>query len=212
MPTTTVTFPEPDLPPFRPDAAFMARVDAATIELPLARRVRFVQELGIKEVQAELLAEERENADFFEAVCAAGVEARTAAAWIAGDVDKHLKRRNIGLAESSLSASRLSRLIGLVESGAVSRNGARELLEAVLDRDEEPEALAAELGLEQEDNSDELIRLIAGITEENPQAAQQIRSGDLKPLGFLVGQVMKASGGKADPKQVQTLLRRQFGI
>jgi aspartyl-tRNA(Asn)/glutamyl-tRNA(Gln) amidotransferase subunit B len=116
------------------------------------------------------------------------------------------------LSTSPLSAPRLARLIALVESGTVSRNGARELLEAVLDRDGEPEALAAELGLEQEDTTEELVGLIAGITAEHPQAVEQIRSGDLKPLGFLVGQVMKASGGRADPKQVQSLLRRQFEI
>ncbi len=205
-------FPEPDLPPFRPTPDFLGKVDEALIELPLARRTRFVEELGVKEVQADLLTEERATADFFEATVAAGVEAAAAAAWICGDVQKHLKRREIALGESSLSPARLAALIKLVEENTVNRNGAREVLEAVLDEDKDPAEIVAERGLEQEDNSAELEALIAKIADENPQAVEQLTSGDMKPIGFFVGQIMRASGGKADPKQVQSLIRAKFGL
>ena len=205
-------FPEPDLPPFRPDEAFHSRVNDALVELPLARKTRFIEKLKIKGVQAELLTEERDTADFFEGVITAGAEAASAAAWITGDVQKYLKRIEVSLAESSLTPERLAKLISLVDKNTVSRNAAREVLEAVLNEDKEPEAIVRERGLEQEDNSDELKALISRIAGENPQAAEQIQSGDMKPLGFLVGQVMKASGGKADPQAAQALIRAHFGL
>ncbi len=205
-------FPEPDMPPFRPGEEFMSRVDAALVELPLTRKNRFVEELKLKLVQAELLTEERASADFFEETITAGVDAATAAAWITGDVQKYLKRMDVSLAESALTPQRLARLIGLVEKNTVNRNAAREVLEAVLEEDKEPEVIVDERGLEQEDNSDELKELIAKIAAENPQAVEQIQSGDLKPIGFFVGQVMKASAGKADPQTAQALIRAHFGL
>ena len=205
-------FPEPDLPPFRPDGEFLKRVDDAMIELPLARLNRFVGELKLKPVQAELLTEERETADFFEATVAAGSDCATAAAWITGDVQKYLKRQEVTLAESCLSPDRLAELITLVEKNTVSRNAAREVLEAVLAEDKDPAVIVEERGLEQEDNSEELKALIARIAEGNPQAVEQIKSGDMKPIGFFVGQIMKASGGKADPQAAQALIRAHFGL
>ena len=205
-------FPEPDLPPFRPDDEFLSRVDAAMIELPQARRRRFTNELGVKQVQAGLLTEERESADFFEAVCAAGPDPVTAAAWLCGDVDKHLKRRGLTIETSCLTPLRLAELIGLVDQQTISRPAAREVLEGVLDEDRDPRELVAERGLEQEDNAAELKELILKISVENPQATEQIRQGDLKPVGFFVGQVLRAAGGKADPKSVQTLIRDHFGL
>ena len=204
-------FPEPDLPPFRPDKEFLSRVDEAMIEVPLARRTRFIEELGLKAVQADLLTEEKQTADFFEAVVALGADAQNAAAWISGDVQKYLKRRNEELSASSLSPERLAALIAFVDGNRINRNSAREVLEAVLEEDREPESIIAERGLEQEDNTEELTALIDKIAAENPQALEQLESGDMKPIGFFVGQIMRATGGKADPKVVQTLIRSRFG-
>ncbi|WP_319475460.1 Asp-tRNA(Asn)/Glu-tRNA(Gln) amidotransferase subunit GatB [Marispirochaeta aestuarii] len=205
-------FPEPDLPSFRPDEAFLSRVDGAMTELPLARRTRFIEELGLKSVQAELLTEEKSTADYFEAVVALGSEPRNAAAWITGDVQKYLKRREEEIAASSLSPERLAALIRLVDENRINRNGAREVLEAVLEEDRDPESIVAERGLEQEDNSEELAALVDRIAAENPQAVEQLKNGDMKPIGFFVGQIMRASGGKADPQAVQALIRSRFGL
>ncbi|WP_319559759.1 Asp-tRNA(Asn)/Glu-tRNA(Gln) amidotransferase subunit GatB [Marispirochaeta sp.] len=205
-------FPEPDLPSFRPDDAFFSRVEESMIELPLARRTRFVEKTGLKPVQAELLTEEISSADFFEAVTALGADPQNAAAWMTGDVQKYLKRREEEIACSSLSPRRLADLIALVDDKRINRNSAREVLEAILDEDKDPETIVTERGLEQEDNSEELAAMVDKIAAENPQAVEQLKNGDMKPIGFFVGQVMRASGGKADPQAVQTLIRRRFDL
>lgn len=223
-------FPEPDLPPFAAGAAFLDEVDAALPELPLDRKRRFIRDLGLKPDQAAYLTDEKETADFFEAVLAAaagpggtglpgagaalsGTEtAAEAAKWIRGGVARALNQRGLTLTASSLTPERLAALIGLIAAGTLHGKTAAQTLEHIFDEDKDPDRIAAEQGWDAAADSGELEALVEQVIAENPRAADQIRGGDPKPRGFLMGKVMKATGGSADPKLVQTMISEKLGV
>jgi aspartyl-tRNA(Asn)/glutamyl-tRNA(Gln) amidotransferase subunit B len=219
-------FPEPDLPPFRPSQEFLAALEPRLVELPLTRRQRFVKEFGITPAQSDVICDERASADYFEKVIelVLGDElpesnpAKTreigvgAAAWLTGDVQKLLNRTGQSLTESPLTPQRFAQVLELLDSGKIHGKLAKQVLELVFDQDKDPITLVKEQGLEQMGSEDELRILVQQILDANPQAVEQIASGDSKPLGFLVGQVMKASSGRAEPQKVNSLLRELVGL
>ncbi len=205
-------FPEPDMPPFTPTAEFLEAVDATMVELPLARRQRFESQLEVKPEFAETMTEERATADFFEAVLAAGVDPKPAANWICGNVQAKLKQAGGELSGSPLSPKRLAEIIGMVETGRISASRGKQTMELVFDKDRDPETIVEEKGFEQIGDADAINKLVEEVVAKNPNVAEQIAGGDAKPLGFLVGQVMKLSKGQADPKEVSKRLKARFGL
>ena len=199
-------FPEPDLPPFRPDEAFLAAVEERLVELPLARRDRLRQAHGLSLEQAAFLTDEPATAAFFEQTVAAGADPSQAARWLAADVRKHLNRRRETLAASHLSPPRLAELLRLLDAGSVSGKIAKQVLAAVIADDRDPAAVVDEDGLRQITGSDQLQPILQQVLADNPRVQQQIAAGDRKPVGFLVGQVMQRTAGRARPEQVQALI------
>jgi len=205
-------FPEPDLPPFHTDDAFLASVESALVELPRDRMQRFVSQYELSEAQSEFICDERDSADFFEAAVAAGAAAGEAAVWLMGDVQKLLHRTDSTLAASALSPERLAELLRLLASGRIHGKLAKQTLEAIFTDDKDPEAIITERGWEQITDPGAIAKIVDGVLAENDAAVAQIRAGDNKPHGFLVGQVMRATSGRADPKLVQGVLAERLSL
>ena len=203
-------FPEPDLPPFHPDAAFLAAVDERLVELPLARRDRLQEQYALPAQQAAFLTAEPETAEFFERTVAAGGDASQAARWLGADIRKHLNRRRETLAASHLTPARLAALLELLAAGTVSGKIAKQVLETVIEQDRDPRAIVAEEGLSQVTDAAALRPVLDRVLADNPRVGEQIAAGDRKPVGFLVGQVMRHTAGRAQPDQVHGLIEALY--
>jgi aspartyl-tRNA(Asn)/glutamyl-tRNA(Gln) amidotransferase subunit B len=204
-------FPEPDLPPFIPDAEFLALVDTGLVELPEARRARFMKDYGLNEAAADFLINEKATADFYEEVLALGAAADAAASWLQFDVRKILNRGNQELAGSPLTARRLAQLLALLAGGRIHGKIAKQVLEAVFAEDKDPDRIIVEKGWEQMNDSSELAVVVDRVLAANARAADAVKAGDKKPLGFLVGQIMKETEGRAQPQLVRKLLEEKIG-
>jgi aspartyl-tRNA(Asn)/glutamyl-tRNA(Gln) amidotransferase subunit B len=200
-------FPEPDLPPVLVPEARRARVAAAMPELPDARRARFVRDYALPEYDAGVLTEQRGLADYFEAVAAAAGNPKAASNWVMGEVLRTLKAREATIAEVGVSAAALGGLIRLVDAGTISTTVAKAVFEQMYGTGREAAAIVAEQGLAQVSDDGALGTLVADVLSRHGDTVAQYRGGRKQAFGFLVGEAMKASGGKADPKRLSQLLR-----
>ncbi len=203
-------FPEPDLLPVVLDEAFIAAVRANLPELPQQKRARYVNELGLSDYDAAWLTDDPGVARFFESVFAVSREAKLTANWIMGDWSAALNRGELRAECSAVSADQLGTLIARVHRGTITGKVAKSLFESLwssADPVRDVDALIREQGLEQVSDSTALAQVIAAIIDANPAQVAQFRAGKEKVLGFFVGQIMKATQGRANPQQVNTLLR-----
>ncbi|MEZ5290386.1 MAG: Asp-tRNA(Asn)/Glu-tRNA(Gln) amidotransferase subunit GatB [Vicinamibacterales bacterium] len=200
-------FPEPDLPPVEVSAERRDRVAAVMPELPDARRVRFVREHGLPDYDAGVLTETRGLADYFEAVAAACANAKAASNWVMGEVLRVLKARGATIDEVGVSAEALGGLIRLVLAGTVSTTVAKGVFEEMYGSGRDAAAIVAERGLAQVSDEVALGGFVQQVVSAQADAVAQYRAGKKATFGFLVGEAMKASGGKADPKRLSQLLR-----
>jgi aspartyl-tRNA(Asn)/glutamyl-tRNA(Gln) amidotransferase subunit B len=187
--------------------AEIERVRGELPELPQVREKRYAEQLGIGARDAAILAESRELADFFEAAQAAyRGEARAIATWLLRDVRSLLSERGREIQEMALRPEALAALLRLVDAGRLTAKSAQQLLPELLDRGGDPESLLRERGLEAVSDQGALAAIVDAVIAANPDDAAKFRAGETKVLNFLMGQVMKRTGGKADPKQVRELL------
>lgn len=205
-------FPEPDLPPFRPDEAFLAEVEKSLIELPEERRTRIIAEYNLTNVQAGFIYDEKSVADFFEKTVTLGAKPEMVAAWLSSDIQKILNREGLELTESPLTEYRLASMLKALHEERIHGKIAKKVLEAVFKEDKDPENIIEEQGLSQITDSSALKSIIAGTLSEHNQAVEQIKAGEHKAIGFIVGQVMKKTGGKAKPQLVQQIIREELDI
>lgn len=208
-------FPEPDIPPLEITPEWIAKTQAALPELPQHRHARFVSEHGLSAYDAGLLTEERAVADFFEATVAQGrsrgVTPKTVANWVTGEIFRLLRDRNAEIAEIPLTPGHLAELLGLVQEGRVTMIAAKRVLEVMFTTGRvAPEIIAAEK-LAPIADADALSSIVEEVIAANPAAVAQYRGGKESVLRFLVGQVMKATRGKADPVIAAQLLRHKLG-
>ncbi len=204
-------FPEPDLVPVAPDAAWVQKLRDAMPEGPVARRGRFEQ-MGLTFEDAEVLTESRELSQYFEQT-ATHVDPKQAANWIRGDLRAILADRGEEPWQGHVTPERLAAVIEMVDSGSLSRTNARDVvLPAILARDADPQAIVDAEGLGSIGAGDELRAIVQQAIDDNPKQAEQLRGGQDKLQGFFVGQVMKATGGRADAKAVNGLIRELLGL
>jgi aspartyl-tRNA(Asn)/glutamyl-tRNA(Gln) amidotransferase subunit B len=201
-------FPEPDLPPVRIDPALLERLAAELPELPAVRRKRLRVDHGLPETDAAILAAEPGLAAAFEATRALGVPAREAAGWWLGDVRKALRQRDLDLGDRSDLATGLGRLAARVSDGSLPRVVARELLARALDEDRDPEALLEERGRADRPTPEELARAVEAAMGALPEATAAVAGGKEAALGPLVGEVLRRTGGRADPRTARDALLR----
>jgi len=214
-------FPDPDLVPLVVDAERIERARWALPELPEARRARFTAEYGLPEPDAAALTASRPLADFFEAAVAAAAEvlgdrtraARAASNWMLRDLLKALKDRDAepGDERVRITPDSFARLLALVEAGRLTVAMARDLVPELVETGADPEALVRERGLEVVSDAGELEAAVDAVLAENGPVVERIRAGEGKLVNALMGQVMKRTGGKADPGTVRGILLRRIG-
>ncbi len=203
-------FPDPDLLPLELDPAWVESLRTTLPELPDARRARFVADYGLKPYDADVLIADKDTADFFEAV-ARGRDAKLAANWVINELAGRLNREGKGIGESPLSAVQLGAILDLIAAGTISGKIAKEVFEIVWSEGGDPAEIVAERGLKQVTDTGAIEKMVDEIIAANPDKVGQVKA---KPsaLGWFVGQVMKASGGKANPQAVNALLKEKLGL
>ena len=181
-------------------------IRSATPERPAARRARFIESLGLREYDAQVLTATRATSDYFEKAAAASGDARAAANWVMGDLAALLKAEGKEIEDSPVSAENLGRLVALIAAGKLSGKLAKEIFPKMFATGESPEAVMEREGLAQISDQGSLAKIIDEVMAANPKQLEQYRSGKTSVLNFFLGQVMKASRGQADPATVSKLL------
>jgi aspartyl-tRNA(Asn)/glutamyl-tRNA(Gln) amidotransferase subunit B len=201
-------FPEPDLLPLELTEAWVREIRDRLPELPEQKRARFVQSYGLSPYDAGVLTAYRELAAFYEEV-AAGVDPKQAANWVSGELRALMNETASGIGDAPITPGHVVELIDLVESGAVSRSVARDVLARAFASGESPRAIVEREGLASV-SGDELSAMVDEVIAANPDEAERVRDGDNKVVGFLVGQIMKSSRGKADGGRARQLLMEKL--
>jgi aspartyl-tRNA(Asn)/glutamyl-tRNA(Gln) amidotransferase subunit B len=206
-------FPDPDLLPLQISEAFVQTVRDNLPELPDARRERYQQTLGLSAYDAASLSSDLERAEFFEALVGVCGNPKLSANWLNGELSAHLNSADLEIAACPVSAKQLGQLIQRIDDETLSSKTAKELFKALWARGDAAstvDELIEHLGLKQMNDDGELTAVVNSVLEANPDQVAELRSGKDKVLGFLVGQVMKATGGKANPKQVNEMIRKNL--
>lgn len=204
-------FPEPDLPPMEVSDAQLEALQKLLPELPAKKRSRYEAEFGLSPYDARVLADDRDVALYFEAVVAGGATVKSAANWVTQDIAAYLNS-NIGITikDIALKPENLAQLITLIDNGTISGKIAKDLLPELLVKGGSPKEIVESKGLIAISNPDQLAEIIDKIIADNPDKLEQFRAGKTKLQGFFVGQIMKETGGKADPKLSNKILNEKL--
>jgi len=204
-------FPDPDLLPVELEAAFIESVRQSLPELPDARKARCVSDYGLSDYDAGVLTASRELADYYEAVVvAAGGQGKLAANWVMGEFSAALNRDGREIADSPVNAAALGGLLQRIEDGTISGKLAKQVFEAMWNGAGSADEVIEQQGLQQISDASAIEGIIAEVLASSPKQIEQYHNGQTKLLGYFVGQVMKATQGKANPQQVNELLRKQL--
>lgn len=205
-------FPEPDLPPVVLSGEFIEQVKSEMPELPDARRDRFIKDYELSFADATQLVADKDTADFYEKTTAVSGNARLAANWIRGDIAKELENSGKPVSDSPVSAEKLAELIKAVDAGKINNNQGKEVLAEMFATGKAAAEVIAEKGLEQVSDAGAIEKIADEIIAANPAQVEQYRGGNEKLFGFFVGQTMKKSGGKANPKVVNDVLKQKLKL
>jgi aspartyl-tRNA(Asn)/glutamyl-tRNA(Gln) amidotransferase subunit B len=203
-------FPEPDLTPIEVSVEQREAWRADLPELPAQKRDRYESELGLSAYDARVITDDRAVAEYFEAAVAAGANAKQAANWVMGDIASYLKAEKLAIADSALTPPILAEMIALIEDNTISGKIAKELLPELIQKGGSVKELVEAKGLVQISDEGAIKAIIQGVLDENADQLAQYRAGKTKLKGFFVGQVMKATQGKADPKLTNQLLSKML--
>ena len=206
-------FPEPDLLDVHLEDEWIRRVSGQLPELPADKAARFSEAYGLNEKDIAVLIEDSAVADYFEeAAQLAGADPKRIGNWVTGEVFRRLNEEDISIAEAKVSPAAMVELLSLVKDGAINQNAAREVFAELWEKGGTPAAIVEAKGLKQISDTSELDQAVANTIEANPDAVEKIKGGNLKTVQFLMGQVMKATRGKANPQLVQELIKKQLGV
>ena len=203
-------FPDPDLLPLKFDDALVQAIVSDMPELPDAKRTRFIEEYELSEADATLLVEERETAEFYEEM-AAGRDKKLSANWLGTELFGALNKEGLSLAESPITAESLGRLIELISDGTISGRIAKDVFVDMFESGEDALDIVERKGLTQISDAGAILELVESVISDNASKVAEFRNGKDKLFGFFVGQVMKKSQGKANPKLVNNLLKDKLG-
>jgi aspartyl-tRNA(Asn)/glutamyl-tRNA(Gln) amidotransferase subunit B len=203
-------FPEPDLVPLRVSDHWLGEVKTRLPELPADRRDRFVNQYGLREYDAQVLSLTRATGDYFEIAAKASGDGRTTSNWVVGDLVGLLNAAGKGIENSPISAAHLGDLVALINKGELSGKLAKEILPKMFETGDAPSAIMDREGLKQISDTGALEKIADDVIDANPKQVEQYKGGKTALLGFLVGQVMKASRGQANPAAVNEVLKKKL--
>jgi len=204
-------FPDPDLPPLVIGRDWVERVRSEMAELPRVMAERFVTQYGLPEYDATQLTQSKAMAAYFEATAKACGQPKLASNWIMGEVSRRLNSGEVSYEALPVSAGQLAALIGRISDNTISNNAARQVFDALWNQEGEVDAIIDAKGLKQMNDSGELEKIIDEVLAANPKNVEEFKAGNAKALNGLVGPIMKASKGKANPAQVNELLLKKLG-
>jgi aspartyl-tRNA(Asn)/glutamyl-tRNA(Gln) amidotransferase subunit B len=202
-------FPDPDLLPLSLDKELIEKIKNNLPELPDEKKERFIKNYSLNAYEANVLVSEKEISDYFEEVVKTS-DIKLAKNWIMGDLFASLNNKNISILQSPVTAKKMSQLLDSISSGVVSGRTAKEVFEVMKETGEEPKKIIESKGLHQKSDPKELEGIIDKVISENKDKVEQYKSGKDKLFGFFVGQVMKLSGGKANPQLVNDILKKKL--
>ncbi|MFQ5648847.1 MAG: Asp-tRNA(Asn)/Glu-tRNA(Gln) amidotransferase subunit GatB [bacterium] len=204
-------FPDPDLVPLEIHREWVEEVRRSLPELPAARKARLMTQYGIPEYDAEVLTSARELADYYEQVVASsGGDGKVASNWVMGEVLRALKEKEQTIRDFAISAESLGALIKLTVAGTINLKTAKTVFAEMLETGRSAQEIVTQKGLGQISDADELTQQVRRVLRDNPTEVEKYRAGKKQVMGFLVGQVMRATGGKANPKLVNEILQREI--
>jgi aspartyl-tRNA(Asn)/glutamyl-tRNA(Gln) amidotransferase subunit B len=203
-------FPDPDLGPIEVSPAQREAWRAELPELPAAKRHRYAADLGLSQYDARVLTDERPMAEYYEAVVAAGADAKAAANWISGDIAAHVNANRLSYATLPLRPGQLAEMIQLIEGGTISGKIAKEILPELLEQGGSAKAIVEARGLGMISDPAAIAAIVDALLAAHPDEVAAFRGGKTKLQGFFVGQLMKQTGGKADPKLANQILNQKL--
>ncbi|MGM8364014.1 Asp-tRNA(Asn)/Glu-tRNA(Gln) amidotransferase subunit GatB [Virgibacillus sp. W0181] len=202
--------PDPDIAPIHIDESWKERIRKEIPELPDARKKRYMDDLGLSEYDADVLTSSKEMADFFEETVQNGAETKQASNWLMGDVSAYMNKHGKELHDLSITPEGLAKMIKLIEDGTISSKIAKKVFAELVENGGDPEKFVKEQGLVQISDEGQLQEVISGVLDENEQSIIDYKDGKGRALGFLVGQVMKATQGQANPQMVNKILKQEI--
>ena len=202
-------FPDPDLLPLEVSDDFIENLKSEIPELPDEKKKRFIEKFKLSPYEANILVSDIETSNYFENVIKKS-DVKLATNWIIGELFAALNEKNLEITESPISAGNLSKLINLIKDGTISGKIAKTVFEQMMEGDKDPKKIVEEKGLKQESDPKALEALIDKVIDSNRDKATEYKSGKVKLFGFFVGQVMKVSGGKANPQLVNEILKKKL--
>lgn len=203
-------FPEPDLVPFTVSDEYIEEIRKTLPELPDARKARYMESYGLAAYDADYLTNDKDRADYFEAMVAAGAEPKEAANWLMGDFAKLLSRDNLEMKAAPVQAAAMADLLKLIAKGTISGKIAKQVFAEMWTSGKDPETIVKEKGLVQISDTGALEELAAKVIAANPQSVADFKAGKKKAVGFLMGQIMKETKGKANPQVVNGILTKKL--
>jgi aspartyl-tRNA(Asn)/glutamyl-tRNA(Gln) amidotransferase subunit B len=203
-------FPEPDLTPIEVSPAQRQQWQSELPELPAQKRHRYETELELSPYDTRVLTDDQEVTNYFESTLAAGANAKQAANWIMGDITAYLKAEKLSISTLPFTPIQLAELVSLVEAGTISNKIGKDLLPELLTQGGSPKALVEQKGLTQISDTSAIAAMVDEVLQTHPQELEQYRAGKTKLQGFFVGQLMKRSGGRVDPKLTNQILMEKL--
>ena len=202
-------FPDPDLLPLELDDSFINEIKKSIPELPDEKKKRFIEKFKLKPYEANILVSDMDTSKYFEDV-SKNSDVKLATNWITGELFALLNEKNLEIANSPISSKNLAKLITLIKEGTISGKIAKTIFEIMSDADMDPEKIVEEKELKQQSDPKELEKIVDKVISDNPKNVELYKSGKYKLFGFFVGQVMKSSGGKANPQLVNDILKKKL--
>ena len=202
-------FPDPDLLPLEVSDSFVEKLKSEIPELPDEKKRRFIEKFNLSPYEATILVSDIETSKYFEDVIK-NSDIKLATNWIIGELFAVLNDKNLEIIQSPISAKNLSKLINLIKNGTISGKIAKIIFELMMDGDKDPQKIVEEKGLKQESDPKAIEEIISKVIKDNPNKVKEFKSGKDKLFGFFVGQVMKISGGKANPQLVNEILKKKL--
>jgi len=203
-------FPEPDLVPVIVEQEWIDEIARSMPELPMAKKTRFIEQYNLPAYDAAILTEDLSLANYFEKVAARVSDKKEASNWIMGEVLRAIKEDRVDIDDLKVTPEHLASIIDMIEKNTISRNIAKTVFEEVRKTGKQPEKVVEEKGLKQISDSSAIETILDKVLQENPNEVQSYLNGKEKVIGFLIGQAMRATAGKANPKTVNELLRKKL--
>ncbi|MEM8780694.1 MAG: Asp-tRNA(Asn)/Glu-tRNA(Gln) amidotransferase subunit GatB [Cyanobacteria bacterium P01_G01_bin.49] len=203
-------FPEPDLPPLEVSSTQLKAWEKELPELPAQKRKRYEDVLGLSAYDARVLTDDREVAEYYEAAMNIGADAKLVANWVTQDIAAYLNNNKLTITEIALKPESLGQLVQLIEKGTISGKIAKDILPELLEKGGSPKKIVEKKGMTQISDAGELEKVIEDLMKANPSEVEKYRKGKTKLKGFFVGQVMKQTGGRADPKLTNQLVEKKL--